>query len=157
VRFAFYGRVSTEDWQDPVTSQARRSSGSSPLTLKVPPVKALQDRAGNHGRLCRQPAAEEIMSQHMARRDAHAKPEDADVTEPRTCQAEHEQVVRLRRPVTEPAGDDGVSPDGGVSPDEPDADEFGLIGGIGDLGAADLGPVAPDARDPDADSGRPRK
>jgi site-specific DNA recombinase len=23
VRFAFYGRVSTEDWQDPVTSQAR--------------------------------------------------------------------------------------------------------------------------------------
>jgi hypothetical protein len=23
VRFAFYGRVSTEDWQDPVTSRAR--------------------------------------------------------------------------------------------------------------------------------------
>jgi site-specific DNA recombinase len=23
-RFAFYGRVSTEDWQDPVTSRARR-------------------------------------------------------------------------------------------------------------------------------------
>jgi hypothetical protein len=24
LRFAFYGRVSTEDWQDPVTSQARQ-------------------------------------------------------------------------------------------------------------------------------------
>jgi hypothetical protein len=50
-----------------------------------------------------------------------------------------------------------ASPDGGVSPDEPDADEFELIGGIDDLGAADLGPITPDARDPDADSGRPRK
>jgi hypothetical protein len=38
-----------------------------------------------------------------------------------------------------------------------DADEFELIGGIDDLGAADLGPIAPGARDPDADSGRPRK
>ena len=47
--------------------------------------------------------------------------------------------------------------DGGVSPDEPDADEFEPIGGIDDLGAADLGPIAPDAHDPDADSGRPRK
>ena len=28
LRFAFYGRVSTEDWQDPVTSRAR--SGSRP-------------------------------------------------------------------------------------------------------------------------------
>ncbi|MGD0246548.1 MAG: hypothetical protein ABSB59_40320 [Streptosporangiaceae bacterium] len=44
-----------------------------------------------------------------------------------------------------------------MSPDEPDADESELIGGIDDLGAADLGPIAPDARDPDADSGRPRK
>ena len=59
--------------------------------------------------------------------------------------------MRLRRPVTQPAGD------GGVSPDEPDLDEFELIGGIDDLGAADLGPIAPNARDPDADSGRPRK
>ena len=24
LRFAFYGRVSTEDWQDPVTSRARQ-------------------------------------------------------------------------------------------------------------------------------------
>ena len=91
------------------------------------------------------------MSQHTARRDPHAEREDADVTEPRTRQAGHKQVVRPRRPVTRPAGD------GGVSPDEPDADEFELIGGIDDLGAADLGPIAPDAHDPDADSGRPRK
>jgi hypothetical protein len=44
-----------------------------------------------------------------------------------------------------------------VSPDEPDADEFEPIGGIDDLGAADLGPIGPDTHDPDADSGRPRK
>ena len=91
------------------------------------------------------------MSQHTARRDPHAKPEDADVTEPRTRRAARKQVVRLRRPVTQPAGDDGVGPD------EPDADGSELIGGIDDLSAADLGPIAPDARDPDADSGRPRK
>jgi hypothetical protein len=36
-------------------------------------------------------------------------------------------------------------------------DEFELIGGIDDLGAADLGPIAPDTHDPDVDSGRPRK
>ena len=91
------------------------------------------------------------MSQNTARRDPRAKPEDADVTEPRTRQAERKQVVRLRRPVAQPAGD------GDVSPDEPDADEFELIGGIDDLGAADLGPIAPNAHDPDADSGQPRK
>ncbi|HJY01654.1 MAG TPA: hypothetical protein VJ351_12660 [Streptosporangiaceae bacterium] len=44
-----------------------------------------------------------------------------------------------------------------MSPDEPDLHEFELIGGIDDLGAADLGPIAPDTHDPDADSGRPRK
>ena len=91
------------------------------------------------------------MSQHTARHEPHGKPEDADVTEPRTRQAEHKQVVRLRRPVAQPAGD------GGVSPVEPDADEFELIGGIDDVSAADLGPIAPNAHDPDADSGRPRK
>ena len=51
--------------------------------------------------------------------------------------------------VAQPAGD------GDVSPDEPDADEFELIGGIDDLGAADLGPIAPNAHAPDADSGSP--
>jgi hypothetical protein len=91
------------------------------------------------------------MSQNTARRDPHAKPEDVDVTQPRTRQTEHKQGARLRRPVAQPADD------GGVSPDEPDADEFELIGGIDDLGAADLGPIAPNAHDPDADSGRPRK
>ncbi len=91
------------------------------------------------------------MSQNTARRDPHAKPDDADLTEPRTRQAEHQQVARLRRPVAQPADD------GGVSPDEPDADESRLIGGTDDLGAADLGPIAPDAHDPDADSARPRK
>ena len=91
------------------------------------------------------------MSQNTARRDPHAKPEDADVTEPRTRQAKHKQVVRLLRPVAQPAGDGGVSPDG------PGADEFELTGGIDDLGATDLGPIGPDAHDPDADSGRPRK
>jgi hypothetical protein len=91
------------------------------------------------------------MSENTARRDPHAKPEDADVTEPRKRKTEHKQVVRLRRPVAQPA--DG----GGASPDEPDADEFELIGGIDDLGAADLGPIAPNTHDPDADSVRPRK
>jgi hypothetical protein len=94
------------------------------------------------------------MSQNAARRDSHAKPEDADVTQPRTRQAEHQ---RLRRPAAQPVGDGGVNPDGGVSPDEPDADELELIGGIDDLGVADLGPLAPNAHDPDADSGRPSK
>lgn len=91
------------------------------------------------------------MSQHTARREPYAKPEEEDVTEPRTRQTEHKRVGRLRRPVTQPAGDDGVSLD------EPDMDEFELIGGIDDLGAADLAPIAPNAHDPDADSGRPRK
>jgi hypothetical protein len=91
------------------------------------------------------------MSQDTARRDPHAEPDDADLTEPRARQIARQQPVRLRRPVAEPA--DG----GDVSPAEPDTDESGLIGGIDDLGAADLGPLAPDARDPDAGSGRPRK
>ena len=46
--------------------------------------------------------------------------------------------------------------DGGAGPDEPDEGEFGLIGD-NDLGAADLGPAAPGAHDPDAGSGRMRK
>jgi site-specific DNA recombinase len=31
VRFAFYGRVSTEDWQDPVTSRARQREQAAVL------------------------------------------------------------------------------------------------------------------------------
>jgi hypothetical protein len=53
--------------------------------------------------------------------------------------------------VGQPTGDDGVSPD------EPDKDEFELIGGNDDLGPADLGPADPNFTDPDADSGRIRK
>ena len=43
-----------------------------------------------------------------------------------------------------------------MSPDEPDDDEFELLGDD-DLGAADLGPLGPNAYDPDAGSGRIRK
>jgi len=32
LRFAFYGRVSTEDWQDPVTSRARQLDHATALT-----------------------------------------------------------------------------------------------------------------------------
>ena len=31
LRFAFYGRVSTEDWQDPVTSRARQRAQADAL------------------------------------------------------------------------------------------------------------------------------
>ena len=31
MRFAFYGRVSTEDWQDPVTSPARQQDQAAAL------------------------------------------------------------------------------------------------------------------------------
>ena len=43
-----------------------------------------------------------------------------------------------------------------MSPDEPDEAEFELIGDD-DLGAADLGPAAPNAVDPDVASERVRK
>jgi hypothetical protein len=82
------------------------------------------------------------MGQNTARHDPHAKSRDEDVADV--------QVVRPRQPVGQPAGD------GGVSPDEPDEDEFELTGD-NDLGAADLGPLGPNAADPDADSGRIRK
>jgi hypothetical protein len=58
--------------------------------------------------------------------------------------------VRPGQPVGQSAGDGGVSPDG------PDESEFELIGDNG-LGAADLGPAAPNPPDPDAGSGRVRK
>jgi hypothetical protein len=90
------------------------------------------------------------MSQNAARRDPHARPGDEDVAYPQARQPEHKQGVRPRRPAGQPAGD------GGVGPDEPDEGEFELIGD-NDLGAADLGPAAPNAPDPDAGSGRVRK
>ena len=93
------------------------------------------------------------MSQNTARHDPHAKSGDEDVADPQARQPERRQAVRPGRAhqhVGEP-GDDG-----GVSPDEPGDGEYELIGD-NDLGAADLGPAAPNATDPDADSGRIRK
>ncbi len=91
------------------------------------------------------------MSQHTARHDQHARPEDEeeDVAPARQPQ---------RRPGAHPRQPVGLTPpgDGGVSPDEPDDGEFDLIGD-NDLGPADLGPAAPGGVDPDADSGRMRK
>jgi hypothetical protein len=88
------------------------------------------------------------MSQNTARHDQHARSEDEDedVAFPQARPPEGGAGTRLRQP----AGD------GGEGPDEPDEGEFGLIGD-NDLGAADLGPAAPGARDPDAGSGRMRK
>jgi len=85
------------------------------------------------------------MSQHTARHDPHAKSRDEDLDDPSARQPEPK-----RRTAAQLAGD------GGVSPDEPDEGEFELIGD-NDLGAADLGPIGPNATDPDAPSGRVRK
>jgi hypothetical protein len=90
------------------------------------------------------------MAQNTARHDPRARSEDEDVAEEQPRQPEHKQGVRPRPPVGKSAGN------GGVGPDEPDEGEFELIGDD-DLGAADLGPANPNARDPDADSGRTRK
>jgi hypothetical protein len=92
------------------------------------------------------------MSQGTARHDQHVRSEDEDqdVAFPQARPTEGGAGAHLRQPVGEPADD------GGVNPDEPDEGEFGLIGD-NDLGAADLGPAAPGARDPDAGSGRMRK
>jgi len=90
------------------------------------------------------------MSQNTARHDPHAKSGDEDVAASQARQPERKQGVRPRRPVGRPTDD------GGVSPDEPDEGEFELIGDD-DLGAADLGPAAPNVTDPDAGSGRVRK
>ena len=90
------------------------------------------------------------MSHNAARHDPHARSRDEDLTDPQARRPEHKQGVRPRQPVDQPAGDDGVGPD------EPDEGEFELIGD-NDLGAGDLGPLGPNAADPDADSGRIRK
>ena len=94
------------------------------------------------------------MSQSAARHDQHAKPGDEDVHDPQAPQPGRQPGrqpgVRPRRPVGQP------NDDGGVTPDEPGEDEFELLGD-NDLGPADLGPAAPNAHDPDADSGRIRK
>ena len=90
------------------------------------------------------------MSQNTTRHDPHAQSRDEDVVDMGTRQPEHKQGHRPRQSVGQPAGD------GAVSPDEPDDDDYELIGD-NDLGAADLGPLGPNAHDPDAGSGRIRK
>jgi hypothetical protein len=40
LRFAFYGRVSTEDWQDPVTSRARQLQQAMMLVAGVGGITA---------------------------------------------------------------------------------------------------------------------
>ena len=95
------------------------------------------------------------MSQHTTRHDPHAKSRDEDVADMEARRSEHRrsehrQGQRPRQPVGQRAGD------GPVSPDEPDDDGIELIGD-NDLGAADLGPLGPNAPDPDAGSGRIRK
>jgi len=40
LRFAFYGRVSTEDWQDPVTSRARQLQQALMLAAGVGVITA---------------------------------------------------------------------------------------------------------------------
>jgi hypothetical protein len=96
------------------------------------------------------------MSQNTTRHDPHAKSRDEDVDDMGASQSEHRQGHRPRQPVGQPAGDGAVCPDEPDEPDEPDDDEFKLIGD-NDLGAADLGPLGPNAPDPDAGSGRIRK
>ena len=96
------------------------------------------------------------MSQNTTRHDSHAKSRDEDDADMGTRQSEHRQSHRPRQPVGQPAGDGAVSPNEPDEPDEPDDDEFELIGD-NDLGAADLGPLGPNAPDPDAGSGRIRK
>ncbi len=90
------------------------------------------------------------MSHSTARPGPKAEPEDEVIADPRARQPEHRHGARPRQPVGQPADDDGVSPD------EPDEDQFELIGDD-DLSPADLGPAAPNVRNPDADSGRIRK
>jgi hypothetical protein len=90
------------------------------------------------------------MSQSTARHDPQVRSEDEDVADRHVRQPQHKHGVRSRQPVGQP------TVDGGAGPDEPDEDEFELIGDD-DLSPADLGPADPNARNPDAGSGRIRK
>jgi hypothetical protein len=93
------------------------------------------------------------MSQRTARQDPRAKSGPEDVDDLKASQPQREQGVRPHQPISQPAGDGGVSPG---EPGEPDEGEFELIGDD-DLGDVDLGPAAPNFTDPDAPSGRIRK
>jgi site-specific DNA recombinase len=50
LRFAFYGRVSTEDWQDPVTSRARQREQAAVLVAGHGKIVAEFFDAGRAGR-----------------------------------------------------------------------------------------------------------
>jgi hypothetical protein len=88
------------------------------------------------------------MSQNTASHEPRARSEEEDTPSPRVRQPEHKRPARPGRPAGQPDGDV-------VGPDEPDEGEFAITGD-NDLGAADLGPLAPDG-DPDAGSGTIRK
>jgi hypothetical protein len=96
------------------------------------------------------------MSEHAQQRHPRSEPEDDGAPGRPAGQPGHRQAPdghRSPRRVSPSAPGD----DSGVTGDEPgDEDEFGLIGDD-DLGLADLGPIAPGTRDPDAGSGRIRK
>src|SRR5690348_15276580 len=49
LRFAFYGRVSTEDWQDPVTSRARQREQAGALVRRPAATSRRQAPAGDTG------------------------------------------------------------------------------------------------------------
>ncbi len=98
------------------------------------------------------------MSQQTARHETHAKSGDEDAPGPQARQPAHKQARQpAHRKVVRPSQPAGEPASGGVNPGEPEEDdEFELIGD-NDLGAADLGPAAPNTPDPDAGSGRVRK
>ncbi len=65
VRFAFYGRVSTEDWQDPVTSRARQLQQALMLVAGVGVIVAEFFDAGQSRTLpwARRPQAAALVAQ----------------------------------------------------------------------------------------------
>ena len=65
LRFAFYGRVSTEDWQDPVTSRARQLQQALMLTAGVGVIVAVFFDSGQSRLLpwARRPQAAALVAQ----------------------------------------------------------------------------------------------
>ncbi len=96
------------------------------------------------------------MSQRAGTPDRRTTSEGEDADELRGRQPGRRQVARPRYPVGQPADDGSGRADEPDEPSEPEADEFELTGDD-DLGAADLGPLAPGFADPDAPSGRTKK
>ena len=93
LRFAFYGRVSTEDWQDPVTSRTRQREQAEALVRDHVATRADVGQL-NHGRL---PAG-------SARARIHAMPADLDANPAHAiglCQAAHTRLLTTARQVTD--------------------------------------------------------